>query len=225
MVGIHRLAYPVIMKEPATPTALPASQDAEVSMIILHDGDATEAREKLSGRLAAMFHIHANTRIRVWSFHQLERLDFRAMASRLAKKASVLAVAATGHDAPPHHVRRWIEHACRSVEHAKPVLISLEPGAFGCAAYLHALSSRWGTPCLCAPAWPRAHRVKTEPFSPPEPPHETHTPPAGRDGRLSPELMHRLPGHLPSGQGHALLQHLAQLPEKRLNRAQTHLQH
>lgn len=141
-------------------------------MIILHDGEGAAETGPLVEKLAGMFQMDASVRVRIWSFQQLERLDFRAMAARLAGQATVLAVATRRQEPLPEHIRRWIEQACGGLYRAKPVLISLAPWAQGCAAYLHSLSARWGTPCLSAPAWARPHgeKLATVPKAPPSPP-------------------------------------------------------
>jgi hypothetical protein len=121
-----------------------------IGVLVLHENDTPSilANTLLSG-LQDMFQDVVQWRLRHWSFHQLERLDIRAMAGHLGKEATVLILCKTTHEEMPESLTTWLERTFQSPQQAKPMIICLEQDDSVAKAYSAKLAANWKVPLVC----------------------------------------------------------------------------
>lgn len=86
--------------------------------------------------------------VRRWSFHHLERLDVRAMASHQSHDAAVLIVCSSNGENLPECVSTWMERTYQSPHSLKPLIISLHHQEGAVSVFTERMASLWDVPRL-----------------------------------------------------------------------------
>lgn len=116
--------------------------------VVLCSERPQQAFLKLRETLAHAAGGHEEICINSWTFHELERLDFRAMARRRAANASIFVLAADRLDDPPTHIKAWIQQSFTAAAPSKPLVIGLKTNSSKCTSYLQTLANSWDRPLL-----------------------------------------------------------------------------
>lgn len=127
------------------------------TVIALHDGfiasiRAQEALKWLDHTLGAELEVRSFD----WSFHNLERLDLRAMSLRLAAAADLIIIAAADTTPLPDHIQRWLDACLQQQRDGRAVLVALHEEEQNCdrapgplCSQLEDQASRWHTEFIC----------------------------------------------------------------------------
>ena len=134
------------MSESATPPAkLPA-----LSVVVLNeDAAAAEHAVTLLRIVETMFLEMAEVCVKRWSFHQLERLDVRAMAGHHGKDAVILMVCSSTSQSIPDAVASWMRRTYQSAHCLKPLIIRYHQGSVLEEDLTRRLASTWKVPLAC----------------------------------------------------------------------------
>ncbi len=120
-----------------------------LKVVILHeDSDVSQHVETLMMVVNATFEEVAEVCVKRWSFHQLERLDVRAMASHLGKDASILMVCTSSGQMIPESVTSWMERTYQSPHCLKPSIIRYWQGAEIREDFTWKMASIWNVPIV-----------------------------------------------------------------------------
>jgi hypothetical protein len=115
--------------------------------VILHeDAAANEQASTILRVVETMFREVADLCVKRWSFHHLERLDVRAMASHHGKGATILMVCSSSENSLPESVSTWMERTYQSPHCLKPLIIRYQEGAVAKEDFTHKLASTWSVP-------------------------------------------------------------------------------
>jgi len=134
------------MSEFATPTTIRPA----LRVVVLHEDAAADQHAATLLRIVEkMFLETAEVCVKRWSFHQLERLDVRAMASHHGKDAVILMVCSSSGLSIPDTVASWMERTYQSAHCLKPFIIRFEQGAVSKEDITRKLASTWKVPLAC----------------------------------------------------------------------------
>lgn len=115
---------------------------------ILHeDAQSPKHAETVIQVLETMIRETANMAVKRWSFHHLERLDVRAMASHQSHDTAVLIVCSHG-EKLPECVSTWMERTYQSPHTVKPLIISLHHRECEVSVFTERMASLWNVPRL-----------------------------------------------------------------------------
>lgn len=128
----------------------PASTSRPVlTAVILHeDAAANEQASTILQVLETAFHDVADICVKRWSFHQLERLDIRAMACHQGKEATILVVCSSTGMSIPESVSTWMERTYPSAHGSKPLIVRLQEGPIPKEDFTYQLASSWNVPLV-----------------------------------------------------------------------------
>ncbi len=115
-------------------------------VVVLHGERPQQALTKVRQNLLQIADQDLTLCIKSWAFHELERLDLRAMTRHLAAKAWILVLATDRRDDPPDHIKEWIHQSFSSALAPKPIVIGLHANSLECTHYLQTLARSWDSP-------------------------------------------------------------------------------
>jgi hypothetical protein len=120
-----------------------------LTAVILHeDAEPPRHAETVIQVLETMIREVADMAVKRWSFHHLERLDVRAMASHQSNDATVLIVCSSHGENLPESVTTWVERTYQSPHCLKPLIISLHHLEDAASEFTQKLASLWDVPRL-----------------------------------------------------------------------------
>lgn len=290
------------MNETAPQPAHSISRSVLTAVILHEEAEVCQHAETVTHVITTWLDEPSDLVVKRWSFHQLERLDVRAMASHQAEDATILIVCSGHADDLPESVTTWMERTYQTPHALKPVIIHFSSNREESMTFTQKLAAQWHVPLitdfsfgetLCwdqlrtfveqrlsllaqaseeeaalgerldADPRPKDHPSALSPkeqairdlayrlwvsagrpegssskfwhqaedqlrsdqtdatgttLSHPKNNHENHSPTAAIVSHPVLELLLKLPGYFVAGQTHALLQHLARLPQECMTR-------
>lgn len=124
-----------------------STQRLDLTTVVLHENEAaTQRADLILDILRSMFCDEAAWPVKRWSFHQLERLDVRAMASHHGKDAAILMLCTSSDQKVPDNVLTWMERTYQQTDCLKPVILRVRPAADSEEAFIRKLASTWKVP-------------------------------------------------------------------------------
>jgi hypothetical protein len=128
-------------------SATPLTKRPTLRVVVLHqDAAADEQVSTILKVVEMMFREVSDLCVKRWSFHHLERLDVRAMASHNGKDAAILMVCSSTESRLPESVSTWMDRTYQSPRCLKPLIIRLHGGSVAKEDFTHKLASRWKVP-------------------------------------------------------------------------------
>jgi hypothetical protein len=116
--------------------------------VVLHDEKPEQDLIKVCETLFHAANEHKGFQINHWAFHELERLDRRAMARHRSANALVFILTSKQRGDPPCHIKEWIRQSFTAGLAPKPLVIGLHTNSLECTRYLQTLAKSWESPLL-----------------------------------------------------------------------------
>lgn len=136
------------MNETAQHLAQQPKRSVLTAVILHEDAETPRHAETVIQVLETMMLEVADIAVRRWSFHHLERLDVRAMASHQSNEATVLIVCSSRCENMPESVTTWVERTYQSPHSLKPLIVSLHHLEGAASEFTQKLASLWDVPRL-----------------------------------------------------------------------------
>ena len=134
------------MNETAQHSANQTKRRVLTAVILHEDAETPRHAETIIQVLETMIREVADIGVWRWSFHHLERLDVRAMASHQSNEAAVLIVCSSRGENLPESVTTWVERTYQSPHSLKPIIISLHNKESAHSDFTQKLASLWDVP-------------------------------------------------------------------------------
>lgn len=136
------------MNETDQQPANPASRPVLTAVILHEEAEVCQHAKTVTHVITTWLDEPTNLVVKHWSFHQLDRLDVRAMASHQAEDATMLIVC-SGHGGDlPESVTTWMARTYQTPHALKPVIIHLGSNRDKSMTFTQKLAAQWHVPLI-----------------------------------------------------------------------------